>query len=382
MPDKPRADLAGSRHRRLLWRTLLPRRGGITQITYPNNSTNTFTYNALDTRVGKVDSGGTKTYKRDGAGVTDPVLSDGTSAYTPGVSFRNSGATTFQHGDRMGTTSVETNAAQTTTATRTYDAFGMPLATTGSSVSPFGYAGKFGYQEDPDSSLKLLGHRYYDPSTGRFLTRDPAKDGRNWYAYCENRPTVGADPAGHDWDWAGYWAGVAQTFKGEAEAVIGVVTGPYNLLANYVQCGYRDPWYVPKAIWASVAGLWDDVEGAWNGDCESAGRLTGYACIAVAAYGIGDLAGGEGGGVAESGGSGLALQDLGIIQHGHGELSANGPPGGVRARFQGGNLTQVMAYDGNGDLAADIDWGHDHGAGDPHLHVWGPNLGPGLPFNH
>jgi len=26
----------------------------ITQITYPNSATNTFTYNALDTRVGKV----------------------------------------------------------------------------------------------------------------------------------------------------------------------------------------------------------------------------------------------------------------------------------------------------------------------------------------
>jgi len=182
----------------------------------------------------------------------------------------------------MGTISVETNAAQVTTATRQYDAFGMPLATSGSSASPFGYAGKSGYQEDSGSSLKLLWHRYYDPSAGRFLTRDPAKDSRNWYAYCANRPTVGADPTGH----GGYWSGVAEVFKGEAEAVIGVVTGPYNLLANYVQCGYRDPWYVPKAIWASVAGLWDDVEGAWNGDCESAGRLTGYACIAVACEGI------------------------------------------------------------------------------------------------
>ena len=43
--------------------------------------------------------------------------------------------------------------------------------------------GNFGYQQDADSGLKLLGHRYYDPSTGRFLTRDPIKDGRNWYAY-------------------------------------------------------------------------------------------------------------------------------------------------------------------------------------------------------
>ena len=45
-----------SRRRRLLWRTLLPRRGRITQITYPNSTADTLSYNVLDTRVGSVDS--------------------------------------------------------------------------------------------------------------------------------------------------------------------------------------------------------------------------------------------------------------------------------------------------------------------------------------
>jgi RHS repeat-associated protein len=80
-------------------------------------------------------------------------------------------------------------------AARQYDAFGMLVASTGTPQGPFGYAGGYGYQEDADSGLKLLGHRYYDPSTGRFLTRDPVKDGRNWYSYCENEPTVGVDPS-------------------------------------------------------------------------------------------------------------------------------------------------------------------------------------------
>jgi YD repeat-containing protein len=48
--------------------------GRITGITYPSSATNSFTYNGLDTRVGKVDSSGTATYKRDGAGVTAHVL--------------------------------------------------------------------------------------------------------------------------------------------------------------------------------------------------------------------------------------------------------------------------------------------------------------------
>ncbi len=168
----------------------------LTQIVYSNNATNTFTYNGLDTRVGKSDSGGTKTYKRDGVGVTAPVLSDGVSAFTPGIPTRTSGATKFNHGDRLGTLGIETNASQAVSATKQYDAFGNLELSSGSSASPFGFAGGFGYQEDPDSGLKLLGHRYYDSSTGRFLTRDPIKDGRNWYGYCVNNPLQYVDPSG------------------------------------------------------------------------------------------------------------------------------------------------------------------------------------------
>ena len=38
---------------------------------------------------------------------------------------------------------------------------------------PFGFAASSGYQEDGDTGLNLLGRRYYDPSTGRSLSRDP-----------------------------------------------------------------------------------------------------------------------------------------------------------------------------------------------------------------
>ena len=38
--------------------------------------------------------------------------------------------------------------------------------------------------------------RYYDPKIGRFITEDPAKDGLNWYVYCENNPIRKIDPTG------------------------------------------------------------------------------------------------------------------------------------------------------------------------------------------
>jgi RHS repeat-associated protein len=170
--------------------------GRVTGITYPNSSTNSFTYNGLDSRVSKTDTAGTATYRRDGVEVTDPVLSDGSATYTPGVSERRSGTTTYSLNDRLGTASRQTNTSATTTATQTYDAFGLLVSSTGTFKGPFGFAGAHGYQEDADSGLKLLGHRYYDSSTGRFLTRDPAKDGRNWYSYCRNNPLRAVDPNG------------------------------------------------------------------------------------------------------------------------------------------------------------------------------------------
>ncbi|MBI1756661.1 MAG: RHS repeat-associated core domain-containing protein, partial [Fimbriimonas ginsengisoli] len=144
----------------------------------------------------KTDSAGTKTYKRDGAGVTDAVLGDGAASYTPGISERRSGASKFYHAERLGSNVMETDSSQSATATRSFDAFGLVLASSGSSSSPFGFVGQQGYQTDADSGLMLLGHRYYDPSTGRFLTRDKVRDGRNWFVYCDNRPTCRTDPDG------------------------------------------------------------------------------------------------------------------------------------------------------------------------------------------
>jgi RHS repeat-associated protein len=135
-----------------------------------------------------------RAFLRDGAYVTDPVLTDRAATYTPGVSERRGAATTFLHSG-LKNADAQSGTTQTVAATRQSDAFGNLASSTGTWNGPFGYAGGFGYQEDA-TGLKLLGHRYYDSSTGRFLTRDPIKDGRNWYAYCDNDPINAADASG------------------------------------------------------------------------------------------------------------------------------------------------------------------------------------------
>jgi RHS repeat-associated protein len=161
----------------------------ITGISETGQTSASYGYNGFDARATRTFGGATTTFKRDGADPVDAVLSDispGTTArYLPGISEQRNGVSTYFH-DGIKNAITQTNASQSVTATKRYDAFGLQVASTGTWKSPFAYGRPWGYQEDGDAyGLKLLGHRYYDASLGRFLSRDIAKSGRNWYAYCE-----------------------------------------------------------------------------------------------------------------------------------------------------------------------------------------------------
>jgi RHS repeat-associated protein len=114
--------------------------------------------------------------------------------YTPGVSELRSGTTTYSHSG-LKHTAAQSGQSGSVAASRDYDAFGGVATSSGSWQGPFGTAGAFGYQTEA-LGLHLLGHRYYDASLGRFLTRDPIGDGSNWYVYGGNDPVGFVDPAG------------------------------------------------------------------------------------------------------------------------------------------------------------------------------------------
>jgi RHS repeat-associated protein len=78
------------------------------------------------------------------------------------------------------------NQNGTVVAHLAYDAWGQPMS--GNNPTPYGYKGQWGYYTDGETGLLLLTHRYFDPATGRFLTRDRIGfNGRiNLYAYVGN----------------------------------------------------------------------------------------------------------------------------------------------------------------------------------------------------
>ncbi len=81
-----------------------------------------------------------------------------------------------------------------------YDAFGTLVSQTGDVDNSILYAG---YQYDFETGLYYLNARYYDSTTGRFITEDTYV-GRyydplslNRYTYCQNNPVRYTDPSGH-----------------------------------------------------------------------------------------------------------------------------------------------------------------------------------------
>ena len=80
-------------------------------------------------------------------------------------------------------------------ARRKYDAWGQVRWSEGQPADQ-GYCATLGHRRDAESGLVYMRARYYEPSTGRFISEDPAMDGANWYVYCANDPVNKVDPDG------------------------------------------------------------------------------------------------------------------------------------------------------------------------------------------
>jgi RHS repeat-associated protein len=108
------------------------------------------------------------------------------------------GTVTYVYTDPQGTPLAETDANGTITKTFDY----TPYGTLAMGNNPPNGPGYTGHVNDPETNLVYMQHRYYDPTTGRFLSRDavPPKPGdlnyTNRYAYVGNNPILRTDPTG------------------------------------------------------------------------------------------------------------------------------------------------------------------------------------------
>jgi RHS repeat-associated protein len=95
--------------------------------------------------------------------------------------------------DHEGSTDVITDSSGNIVWDGDYEAFGSVVRSNGTIRFDASYTGK---EFDTDTGLYYFNARWYDPTLGRFITEDPARDGNNWFAYVGNNPMSRVDPNG------------------------------------------------------------------------------------------------------------------------------------------------------------------------------------------
>jgi RHS repeat-associated protein len=167
----------------------------------PPSVTASYEYNGDGLRMSKT-VGGTKesfTWDVNTASGNPNLLVDGTDDYVygpTGLPLEQIKGTTVLYyvRDQLGSTRVLTSSSGAIVATYTYDAYGSLVGSTGSATNPFGFSGAY---SDSESGLLYLVHRYYDPTTGQFLSVDPAVSlTQAPYSYANDDPVNEDDPLG------------------------------------------------------------------------------------------------------------------------------------------------------------------------------------------
>jgi RHS repeat-associated protein len=218
----------------------------------------------------------------------------------------------------------------------TYSPFGTRTTVTGSSsASSRGFTGLYYHAA---SGLQFAQNRAYNASLGRWMTRDPIGNGfafddparfsatdLNLYAYAGNNPQTLVDPSGNSPLGAAIGATIGGVYGLEygigTGFVVGIPTGPGEMAM------------VPAG---AIAGL-------------GAGTTFG----ALAGGWIGDILDNWLGAI-------IGTQDV--------RPPTTGNPGDTVVGSK-----QSRRYGPDGLPQTDVDTGHDHGQGDPHVHDWGRN---------
>ena len=165
-----------------------------------------FKYDPFGRRIYKSSSSATSVFAYDGDNLIEETNSSGTAVarYAQGenidepLAMLRSGTASYYEQDDLGSVTSLSNTAGALAQTYTLDSFGKQTASSGSLTNPFQYTGR---ELDSETTLYYMRARYFDPTTGRFVSEDPVGlgpflDSVNLYAYVKNDATNYIDPFG------------------------------------------------------------------------------------------------------------------------------------------------------------------------------------------
>lgn len=179
----------------------------LVQIKQGGNVTASYAYDPFDRRVWKEVAGKRTSYLYADEGLVAEFDAAGVEAVSYGwlpdstwgtqPLFQKRGANYyFYHYDHQGTPQQLTSRSGAVVWQAAYDSFGQATVDVLATVANSLRAG--GQYYDEESGLHYNWRRYYEPSTGRYITIDPIglSGGQNLYAYVNHDPINALDPTG------------------------------------------------------------------------------------------------------------------------------------------------------------------------------------------
>jgi len=163
-----------------------------------------FKYDPFGRRIEKISPTTTSIFAYDGDNLVETVNGSGgeVASYADGLDLQDidaplavdrSGTVDYYEQDGLNSVTSLTASNGSLAQSYTYDSFGNQTASSGSLTNFLRYTGR---EFDTETNLYYYRARYYDPSTGRFLSEDPlgVQDNIDMYVYVGNNAATYQDP--------------------------------------------------------------------------------------------------------------------------------------------------------------------------------------------